>query len=517
MSHKGRLLLALSALSLVALGGLYFAIRVWMPFMWFVVAPAVIGFLGWIFYDRKMLFDFFTMKTTKYGFNMGFVIMMAVALLSAINFLGARHYTTFDFSSNATNSLSEQSKKLLLTLDSELKVKFFYTTGAERAEENKKIFRELVRHYEDVNPKLKFEIFEINENPKIASEYGATKGSGEAFVEYRGTKNRVENYTEQDFTNALIKLTRKERKSIYFLVGHNERSIDDEKDETSLFGFRQMLEKNSYIVKKLNLITNSQVPTDANALVIAGPTQQFQSAEIDAIEDYLKRGGNLFLMLDNRDTYGLSGLIKKLGVELESYYVYNVFDTPMGRVVNAQAATVGLEYSQTSDITKIFTSNQMTLFRNPHALKVINDQNQNIHVDVLVKTPEKASAALAEMDSKDYIGDLRSFNLGVESKGKFENSNKEYTAVIFADSDFISNILLYQNINRDLALNAISSLVKETDLISISAKEPLASKMLVSPPEFNQFFRFTIIGIFLPLPFVFMIISAVLWYRRRHA
>ena len=135
---------------------------------------------------------------------------------------------------------------------------------------------------------------------------------------------------------------------------------------------------------------------------------------------------------------------------------------------------------------------------------------------MLVKTPKNA-VLLKELDSKDYTGEPRSFNIAVSSKGKLNANASEYSAVIVSDVDFVSNILLYQNLNRDLALNAISSLTQETDLISISAKEPLATKMLISPPEFAQFFNFSLIGLFIPLPFVMMILSIVLWYRRRHA
>jgi ABC-type uncharacterized transport system involved in gliding motility auxiliary subunit len=515
MSPKGKLLITLSLLSFLALGGLFFALRVWMPFMWFVLVPAVGSFVGWMVLDYKILVSFFGMKTTKQGMNMGVLILLAFIFLVLLNYVGARHYSSFDFSNNQVNSISEQSKKILASLDSDLIVKYFYKTGADRAEENKKMFRELVKHYQDISPKVQLEVVEINERPKLAQDYGANKGSGEAFIEYKGSKNRIENYSEQDFTNAIIKVTRTSKKNIYFLEGHNERSLDDEKSETSLFGFKQMLEKNSYIVKKLSLTTQSKVPQDADVLVIAAPAQQLQASEIKALEDYLVGGGRLFVLLDEKDSFGLEPILKILGVELEKNYIYNVFDSPMGKVVNAQAATVAVEYSTTNEITKSFTNKQMTVFRNPHSLKLIGD-SETVKSDVIVKTPE-SSVALAELDSKDYTGVPHSFNLAVNSRGKVKADSKEFSAVVVADADFLSNILLYQNLNRDLALNAISSLTQETDLISVSAKEPLATKMLVSPPEFSQFFKFTVVGFFFPLPFVFMILSIVLWYRRRHA
>jgi len=515
MSQKGKLFFIISILSFLILGGLFFAIRTWMPFMWIVLGTSVVALIGGLFYDYKILVDFFSMKTTKLGMNMGLILLLTVIFLTVINFLGAKHYMTFDFSYNKVNSISEQSKQIIGSLEGDLIVKFFYKTGAERVEENKKLFRQLIKQYEDISNKVKFEFVEINERPRLALDYGANKGSGEAFIDYRGSKNRIENYSEQDFTNAIIKVTRKHKKIIYFLEGHGERSITDEKGEESLFGFAQLLTKNSYEVRTINLTSSLNIPADATAVVIAGPKQQLQVSEIISLEDYLNSGRSLLLLLDEKETYGLGPLLKKMGLELNPNYVYNVFDSPMGAVVNAQAATYAGDYSTQDEITKVFTNNPLTIFRNPHSLEVLNTSNR-IKTEVLVKTP-KNSVELKELDSKDYIGEPHAFNIAVSSRGKLTANSAEYSAVVVADADFVSNILLYQNVNRDLALNAVSSLTKETDLISISAKEPLATKMLVSPPEFSQFFNFSLIGLFIPLPFVLMILSIVLWYRRRHA
>jgi ABC-type uncharacterized transport system involved in gliding motility auxiliary subunit len=515
MSKKGKLFFVLAILSFLILGGLFFAIRIWMPFMWIVLGTSIVCLIGGLLYDYKIILDFLTMKTTKLGMNMGLVLLLTVLFLTVINYLGAKHYQTFDFSYNKVNTISEQSKKIIGSLEGDLIVKFFYLNGAKNVEENKKLFRQLIKQYEDITAKVKFEFVEMNERPRLAMDYGAKQGSGEAFIDYKGSKNRIENYSEQDFTNAIIKVTRKHKKTIYFLSGHGERSLDDEKSEQSLFGFRQLLEKNSYTVKSINLTSSLTIPNDATTVVIAGPTQQLQVSEIISLEDYLNSGRSLLIMLDEKETFGLGGLLKKMGVELNPNYVFNVFDTPMGPVINAQAATVAAEYSLTDEITKVFTNNQMTVYRNPHSLDIVNTSNR-IKTEVLVRTP-KNSAQLKELDSSDYIGTPRPFNIAVSSRGRLTANSAEYSAVVIADVDFVSNIMLYQNLNRDLALNTISSLTKETDLISISAKEPLATKMLVSPPEFSQFFNFSLIGLFIPMPFVLMIFSMVLWYRRRHA
>ena len=157
----------------------------------------------------------------------------------------------------------------------------------------------------------------------------------------------------------------------------------------------------------------------------------------------------------------------------------------------------------------------MTVFSQPNAIK-IKLNTEAFKTEVLVKTPVN-SVALKDLDSQDYLGQPESFNLAVEVKGKIAKSEKEFSVIVFSDVDFMSNLLLYQNLNRDLALNSVASLTKENDLISISPKEPLATKILVSPPEMNQFLKFIFLGLFLPIPIVFMVLSITVWYRRRYA
>ncbi len=515
MSGQSRISLAASAFCFLALAGLYFATKVWMPIMWGLLVPGILGLIFWLYYDRKNISDFFTMKSTKQGMNMGALILIVLSLLVIINYLGAKYYKTFDFSGDKINTLSDQTKKILAALDADLNVKFFYKNGSDRVEDNKKLIREVIKKFQDETIKVQFEFVEMNEQAKLTQDFGAAKGSGEAFIEYKGNKNRIENYTEQDLTNALIKVTRNLKKTIYFTEGHKERTSDQDKDESGVSSFKQMLEKNSYIVKTLSLAAQGEVPADASAIMILGPTQNFQATEIKFIENYLEKGGAVYISFEKGNTAGLGSLLNTLGVELEKYYVFNVYNTAMGPVVNAQSPTVAVNYSPTSSVTKVFGANQMTIFGQPNALK-ISKFNEAIKAEVLVKTPAN-SVALKELDSKDYFGEPQAFDLGVELSGKFKKSEKEFSMIVFADVDYLSNLMLYQNLNRDLALNAVAALAKETDLISISPKEPSLTKILVPPPEFNQFFKFIVLGLFLPLPVAFMIISLVLWMKRRHA
>jgi ABC-type uncharacterized transport system involved in gliding motility auxiliary subunit len=527
MKSKNKLILITAFILLISLGGMYFAIQSWMPFMWFMLVPALFCLLIWLFAERHLLLDFFSMKTTKQGLNMGVLILIATTLLVFVNFLAVRYNKTIDLSANQQYTLSAQSKKIIdeATKDGTLiLVKFFYKDGIEGVDAAKKSFSSLVKVYQEYSQKIQFEFVEMNSQPKLTQDFGANKGSGEAFIDYNNQKNRIEgqfsgqglqSFSEQQFTNALIKTTRKEKKSVYFLQGHSERNIDNEKDETGILSFKQMLEKNSVVVSTLNLIEKNEIPTDASAVLIIDPQLKFQKFEIDTLSNYLAAGGSLVLALDQKNTAGLEGFLDQFGVLHGKQYIFNILNSPMGQVVNSQQPTVAVQYSPTSQITKIFSTNSSSVFMKPNYLTITNTPPY-MNVDVLVKSPE-ASVALDNLDSSDYSGQLKAYDFALEFHGKFkETAVKEFSAVLFSDADFLSNQFIFQNTNRDLALNTISSLIKEDDLVSISAKEPMATKMILPIPEFNQFYKFVVVGVFLPIPFIFLLISFVMWLRRRH-
>ena len=492
--------------------------------MWVIIASAVISFAGWIYYDRKLLFEIMTMKSTKNGLNMGVLILTSLVFLTGINILSLKKDKSFDLTQTGLHTLSPLSVQVLNQLEGDLNVKYFYKEGAENVANNRDAFKQTAQKYAAVSDKVNIEYIEMNANPKTTEAFGANRPVGEAFVEYKGQKNRIESqflgsqgqkFNEQDFTNAIIKVSRKTKKVIYVVEGDEERDIEDEKNPRGVFSFIQLLEKNSYVVKKINLVRAGAIPEEANAVAILGPQSQLQKFQIDAITKYLSNGGSLFLTLDDKNTAGLSGLLNSFGLKLDEHYVFNIIDSPMGQVVNSNQPTVAVDYSPINPITKVFTGNQKAVFVAPNSFSLVPIA-PDIRNEVIVRTPE-TSVALLKMDSATYEGKPRSFNLMAEVSGKLVKATKEFKAVVAADTDFLSNGLIFQNVNRDIALNSISYLLGDSDLISITPKEVSITQMRMSPPEFSQFYKFTVMGIFLPLPFLFLGISIVLWLRRRHA
>jgi ABC-type uncharacterized transport system involved in gliding motility auxiliary subunit len=507
MSKLGKVSFVLAIVSILAFSVVRMLLGGWMPFY-----TILLGFFGFflivgVTLDRKFFSQLFLMKTTKHGMNMGVMILLVIALLVVVNYIAIKRNKTWDFSQAQTNTLSEQSLKVVQSLKSELKVLFFYKEGSQGADDNRKAFRELLKKYQDKSNFVRLEFYELNQNPKLAEEYGVTKGGGLAFVEYEGRKNRLERVDEQEVTQAIIKVTRAQSKVAYFVTGHGEADIEDNNDASGMNAVKLLIENNSFTVKNWNLPTTPEAPADADAVLIVGPTQKFADYEIKGLEAYLKRGGNVLMALEPGKTEGLETLLKKLGIKPENNYVKSSF-MGMGFI---DGPTLGNVFSPNSSITKVFGNQRDVVRMNwPMSFKIENVPD-GIKVEPIVKTDQN-SGAFPQPKVDVGTHPQGPFNLALEVNGRWDGGEKDFQLLVFGDSEFMSNQLLYQSLNRDLALNSVSQLTKEENLISIVPREVQKTNMQITTAKLGSFY----ISMFL-IPLCLFAAAITFFIRRRRA
>jgi len=512
MSRLGKVLFFLAGLSLGLFAVVRFLLGGWVPFLWVAIGLTLIFSGSAFFVDRSFFKEFLTLRTTKKGMSMGAMILMVIVSLSAINFLGSRHYATWDLSLNRINTLSDQSVKLAQSLKEDLRVIYFYQEGAEGVAQNKRLFIELLRKYQDVNPKIKLEFVEVNERPDLAKQFEIARGTQSVVLDYQGRRNTIEKIDEQELTSALAKVTRDREKKVYVLSGHGEAPLEPSQDGRSLSVFKSLLEGNRYKVESFSFTQATQVPTDADVLVVIGPKQQFLDFEITALENYLRQGGNLLLGIEAGTQPGLENFLAKLGLKVDQNVVVTVIETPFGKGIDPRF-TRGVEFSKESSITKPFGRNEVTVFRMPQSLSRTRGEFKGLSWSELVRTNDQ-SIGYSDLNFKSE-GVKGPFTLVYKVTGVFEGAaeGKTFQAVVLGDEDLFTNQLLYQNLNRDLALNSISALAKEDNLISISPKEVQSTQMEMTDTGFIIF----IFSVIIPLPVLLYFLSGFFWLRRRNA
>ena len=232
-------------------------------------------------------------------------ILVVLGILAAINYLASRHNKRWDLTAAGQYTLSEQTKKVLNSLQKPVRVTVFART------EDFPRFRSRLDQYQYQSKQLQIEYIDPEKRPALAEKLKES-GLGTIVLEYEDRTQRVTADDEQDLTNALIKVVQGETHKVYFTQGHGER--DTTASEGSGFsGLAQELGSDNFTGEKLVLL-QQEIPADASVLVIAGPTSDFLQPEIDRLKAYLAKGGKLLLTIDPPLKAGAAPLTNLLAV-----------------------------------------------------------------------------------------------------------------------------------------------------------------------------------------------------------
>jgi len=114
---------------------------------------------------------------------------------------------------------------------------------------------------------------------------------------------------EQAITTAILELSDERKATIYFLEGHGEPEMGGMGPGGLAYWVERIRERNMQ-VKSLNLLREDQtaVPEDADLLVIAGPQSPLTKVEVEAIEAYLDRGGDMIYLAEPRYESTVTGV-----------------------------------------------------------------------------------------------------------------------------------------------------------------------------------------------------------------
>jgi ABC-type uncharacterized transport system involved in gliding motility auxiliary subunit len=515
MSTRSKILFLISLLLIGATILIKVIIGMWVNLNSILAALAGVSFVLAVASDFRLYRDFFTMRTTKHGLNMGALILLVLTLIVCVNYLANKHNFTWDLTQEKLNSLSDQSVSILKGLKDDVEFKVFFR--GPQATEDKQRVRAVLDNYQDYSGRIHVRYINAYVENQLALEYMKDMPERDAqpvlvYLDRGSRRIRVDApYDEAAITSALIKATREGEAKIYFLQGHGEKTPVGT-DDTGLKELAKSLEEGSFKVDTLNLLDKKEIPSDASVLAIVGPVVPYLDTELKWLRDYALKGGKLLIALDPGTKQNLANLTKTLGVQYQNNYVFTQSSMIQG---GGPATILGRSFDQASDITKSFPSGGVFgVFPLTSEVDPAADKSKNIQVDELVKTDAFSFTVVDPTKPLTARPELKAVTIAVESHGKLEDKPdaKSFSAVIFGDSDFMSNRAIMLGVNRDLILNAIAQLSDQKDLISIRPKIPKGSIVTLTSYQ-----RLTFIILGLSLPVILLILSGVMWFRRRGA
>lgn len=492
------------------------------------------------FEESKTRPGFWRRRSTQAGTNALIATVAVLALLGLVNFLGTRYVGRLDLTENQTFTLAPETQQLVRNLKQPVKVWVFDPQQSTQD-------RELLEGYRRLNQQqFSYEFINPNAQPSVVQRLEVKK-AGDVIVESPTTERKQfaqsvgtdERLVESKLTNAIAQVTTTQQASLYFLQGHGERPI--EAGQGAISEAAKSLQDRGYTVKPLNLVESIAFPKDARVVVLAGSQKALLKPEIDALENYVKQGGNLMVMVDPNVNPGLDGLFSPWGVTLDPRVV---IDTS-GRAANLGPLDVTVTQYGDHPITQDF-GNSLSFFSGARAVDA--KETAGVTFTPLLFTSDRVWAESnikqepiqfdAESDRQGplVLGFALNRALGTPAKPSPspsptptpgaqvspspspspsptpEANKRESRMVVIGNSTFVGNGYFDQAINGDVFLNSVRWLSQEDQqILSIRPRESKNRRIVLSSQQANL----TALLSLVILPLIGFGTAAAVWWRRR--
>ena len=216
------------------------------------------------------------------------ITVVFVAAVIVINMIAGKipsKYTQIDVRIQALFSIGDETKKALKELDKDVTIYQIAQTGYED-----KNISSLLKRYKDESKHINVEVKDPVVNPKFVSDYTNEQISSNSLIVESGERSKIINYSdmyessldyntysyqttgfdgEGQITSAIGYVTSENLPVLYTLEGHGEKTLSTD--------LKDSIEKANIEVEELNLLTEENVPEDANCLMIVSPTTDLSS------------------------------------------------------------------------------------------------------------------------------------------------------------------------------------------------------------------------------------------------
>lgn len=492
----------ISILLLLLTFGVYYYFNEWQKINLWLLIAAIIFLILSIVLDWKRTVESFKSRIVKYSITSFIAIIIMLATLAMLNYLNYKHYKRFDLTQTKRFSLSPQTIQLLKTLPREVNIITFIPQDQPMAMRK---FNDLMREFKTYTNKIKIENYDLDLHPQMAQKYNVNIPNTIAFQSGK-QQEKINNVTEEDIINAILKVTKDVKKVVYFLNGHKEPDIDDT-NAIGFSNFKERLIKENYEVKKLLLATTDKVPDDANVVIIACPLLNLLEHEIQAIEEYARNGGRILIFSDISLTKSLLPLIEKWGIKSETAIIVDTVQSFLGG--NALIPQILTRYG--SPVSKTFSLN--CFFPYAHSLSKIDNADKDLIIETLAESTENSWAEFDPEIAKydENIDKKGPITVGYAIHKKEKDAKKETRIIIYSDADFSRNSWFNLLGNGNLALNSVAWLAEELQLISIKEKPEEMAQLPFEAFEFKKFMKFSQ----LIAPGIILLIGLLVWMKRR--
>lgn len=429
--------------------------------------------------------------------------------------------TEIDLTANSIYALSDQTKRIMASLDKDVTLYIICNQGNEDD-----TIQRLLNRYGDlsghirvksVDPTIEptfltrydLDITQLYENSVLAvcGERSRLVGYDEIFVTSYSMDYYSYSYTstttfegENALTNAIHYVSSDDLPKVYALSGHGEEALSD--------NIEAMLAQDNFDSDTLSILAADALPEDASVVIINQPATDLNEDEAALLIDYVQGGGNVVLLTGYMSVDGMPNLMtltRAMGLELaDGIIIEGNRNMRLSRYPYYILPDVS-----SHDVTDPIISAGYYIL-SPLAQPIVETESHEADITWLLTTSASAYAKVdalnmttTAMEDGDTSGP---FHVGAVSEmgGKLI----WLTGDGLLDS-YIDNAV--SGANSNLLLNALNWMGGQEEAISIRAKSLDATGLSVTQSE-SSFWSVVMIGV---IPGALVALGIIIWARRK--
>ena len=283
-----------------------------IPIITIVIAIAliIVSLIAFLYTSK----GFWGMRSTEATTNALVSTVAVILIIVLVNFLGIKYALKIDLTENKLFTLSPQSQELVKNLDSPLKV-YVFSNLVDKADQ------QILENYQSYNDLFDYEFVNPQVDISLAQKFNVTR-AGDVYVEYENKKQLVQIVSPENrlqeikLTGAIAKIQKEIQAQIYIIQGHGEPVLQEGGQVTFSQAVNSLINQ-GYIVEGLNFESTPLIPPSANVVIVSSGERNFLPTEVEKIQQYLDRGGNLLVMYNAQSSNTLENILQQWGVTLD--------------------------------------------------------------------------------------------------------------------------------------------------------------------------------------------------------
>lgn len=451
-----------------------------------------------------------------YALSITAVVLAILVVLNVLVSALPSSLTKLDISATKLYSITSNTKVVVNALEEDVTIYWIVQSG-----EEDDVIENLLSKYESLSDHIKVVKKNPDVYPTFAEQYTNETVQNNSLVVECGDRSRfigyddiyiqeadIYSYTystsfdgEGAITSAIDYVVTDDLPQLYVLEGHGEQELPQ--------NFKEQIEKENIETNTLSLLTVDEVPEDVDAILIYEPSSDLSEEEVDMLYEYAEDGGKLLVIAGPTE----DGILENLYSLLENYDV----ETCEGIVVegNRDSYTmqpyVLLPEMSSHEITDSLIEENYYPNMPISQGMIINDESGA--VTPLLTTSSESFSKIAGYDLTTYEKEEEDVDGPFAVALSIDCSN-EGQIVWFSSAAFLDDMYnaLSSGSNSDLAMNALSSLIGESEAMAIRSKS-LNYNYLSITDSTASLLKTLMIGVF-PLTYLGVGVFVILKRRR---